>query len=317
MTVLPTPESTESLSDTARGGPFSGERLTEALAGVCAAAGLDPEGATLIKCTANAVFRLASAPVVVRIGASTALNHRVEKVVHVATWLAEHDFPSVRLLPGVPQPVTYDGYVATVWEAVPDGGKRPRGRDLGKLLRRVHDLPEPASWLPRWQPLADVAARIGEATGLDNGLSPADLVFLQDRYDEVADQLSRLEFPSPPSLVHGDAHLGNLIPGPAGPVLCDFDSSSYGPPEWDLTPLAVGVIRFGEPAGRYRELATTYGMDVTRWRGFPVLRAVRELKLITSVLPIIGTRPAVRAELFRRLADVRSGNTSGRWARYT
>lgn len=314
MTVLPTPEST---ADTARGGPFSGERLTEALAGVCAAAGLDPKGATLIKCTANAVFRLASAPVVVRIGASTALNHRVEKVVHVATWLAEHDFPSVRLLPGVPQPVTFDGYVATVWEAVPDGGRRPRGRDLGTLLRRIHDLPEPASWLPRWQPLADVAARIGEATGLDNGLAPADLVFLQDRYDEVADQLSRLEFSSPPSLVHGDAHLGNLIPGPAGPVLCDFDSSSYGPPEWDLTPLAVGVIRFGEPAGRYRELATTYGMDVTRWRGFPVLRAVRELKLITSVLPIIGTRPAVRAELFRRLADVRSGNTSARWARYT
>ncbi len=316
MTVLPIPESTDSLSDTTRGGPFSGERLAEALTGVCAAAGLDPAGATLIKCTANAVFRLAGAPVVVRIGASTALNHRVEKVVHVATWLAEHDVPAVRLLPGVPQPVTYDGYVATVWEAVPVGGKRPRGRDLGKLLRRIHDLPEPASWLPTWRPLADVAARIGEATELDS-LDPADLAFLQDRYDEVADQLAHLEFPSPPSLVHGDAHLGNLIPGPAGPVLCDFDSSSYGPPEWDLTPLAVGVIRFGEPAGRYRELVRTYGMDVTRWRGFPVLRAVRELKLITSVLPIIGTRPAVRAELFRRIADVRSGNTSARWARYT
>ena len=312
MTVLPTPEST---SDT--GGPFSGERLAEALTGVCAAAGLDPEGATLIKCTANAVFRLASAPVVVRIGASTALNHRVEKVVHVATWLAEHDVPAVRLLPGVPQPVTFDGYVATVWEAVPHGGKRPRGRDLGKLLRLIHDLPEPASWLPHWRPLDDVAARIGEATDLDAGIDPADLAFLKDRHDDVADQLARLEFPSAPSLVHGDAHLGNLIPGPAGPVVCDFDSSSLGPPEWDLTPLAVGVIRFGEPAGRYRELVRTYGMDVTRWPGFPVLRAVRELKLITSVLPIIGTRPAVRAELFRRMADVRSGNTSARWARYT
>ncbi|MFC4854853.1 phosphotransferase family protein [Actinophytocola glycyrrhizae] len=314
MTVLPTPESAESAASlSGTGGPFSGERLAEALTGVCAAAGLDPEGATLIKCTANAVFRLASAPVVVRIGASTALNHRVEKVVHVATWLAEHDVPAVRLLPGVAQPVTYDGYVATIWEAVPTGGERPRGRDLGKLLRRIHDLPEPASWLPTWRPLADVAARIGEATDLDD----TDLAFLQDRYDDVADQLSRLEFPSAPSLVHGDAHLGNLIPGPAGPVWCDFDSSSLGPPEWDLTPLAVGVIRFGEPAGRYRELVRTYGVDVTRWRGFPVLRAVRELKLITSVLPIIGTRPAVRAELFRRMADVRSGNTSARWARYT
>jgi aminoglycoside phosphotransferase (APT) family kinase protein len=302
------------LPDTApgRGDPFSGARLAEALAGVCEVAGLDPAGATLIKCTANAVFQLAGAPVVVRIGASTALRHRVEKVVHVATWLAEHDVPAVRLLPGVPQPIQYDGYVATVWEAVPAGGKRPRGRDLGKLLRRIHDLPQPASWLPAWRPLADVQARIGEAD-----LDDADLAFLQDRYDDVADQLSRLEFPSAPSLVHGDAHLGNLIPSPAGAVLCDFDSSSFGPPEWDLTPLAVGVVRFGEPAGRYRELARTYGMDVTRWSGFSVLRAVRELKLITSVLPIIGTRPEVRAELFRRMADVRSGNTSARWARYT
>jgi aminoglycoside phosphotransferase (APT) family kinase protein len=315
VTVLPTSGSPDTVRISAGPGdsPFSGERLAEALAGVCAVAGLDPAGATLIKCTANAVFRLASAPVVVRIGASTALRHRVEKVVKVATWLAEHDVPAVRLLPGMAQPVQYDGYVATVWEAVAAGGKRPRGRDLGKLLRRIHDLPQPASWLPPWQPLADVRARIGEATDLD----PADLAFLQDRYDDVADQLSRLDFPSPPSLVHGDAHLGNLIPSPAGPVLCDFDSSSYGPPEWDLTPLAVGVVRFGEPAGRYRELARTYGMDVTHWSGFAVLRAVRELKLITSVLPIIGSRPEVRAELFRRMADVRSGNTSARWARYT
>jgi len=312
VTVVPTPESTSDVVPV-RAGRFSRDHLFEILAGVCAEAGLDPAGATLIKCTANAVFRLASAPVVVRVGASTALRHRVEKVVHVATWLAEHDVPAVRLLPGVPQPVRFDGYDATLWEAVPDGGRPARGRDLGKLLRRIHDLPEPASWLPPWRPLADVQARIGEATDL----APADLAFLQDRYDEVADQLSHLEFPSAPALVHGDAHLGNLIPSPAGAVLCDFDSSSLGPPEWDLTPLAVGVVRFGEPAGRYRELARTYGMDVTRWSGFGVLRAVRELKLITSVLPIIGSRPAVRAELFRRMADVRSGNTSARWARYT
>lgn len=316
MTVLPTSGAPSHVAPRS-GDPFSGERLTEALAGVCAVAGLDPVGATLIKCTANAVFRLASAPVVVRIGASTALRHRVEKVVHVATWLAEHDVPAVRLLAGVPQPVTHDGYVATIWEAVPAGGKRPRGRDLGKLLRRIHDLPQPASWLPKWRPLADVRARIGEAAELDSALDPADLAFLLDRHDDVADQLSRLEFPSEPSLVHGDAHLGNLIPSPAGPVLCDFDSSSYGPPEWDLTPLAVGVVRFGDPVGRYRELVRTYGMDVTHWSGFAVLRAVRELKLITSVLPIIGSRPEVRAELFRRMADVRSGNTSARWARYT
>ena len=74
---------------------------------------------------------------------------------------------------------------------------------------------------------------------------------------------------------------------------------------------------FGEPVGRYRELVRSYGFDVTRWEGFRVLREVRELKLITSVLPILSSRPEVRPEFFRRLTDVRRGDNSARWARYT
>jgi hypothetical protein len=125
-----------------------------------------------------------------------------------------------------------------------------------------------------------------------------------------------LEFALPRGFVHGDAHLGNLIPGPGGPVLCDFDSSGVGPPEWDLIPFAVGVLRFGESAADFRELSQAYGFDVTGWSGFPVLREVRELKLITSVLPIMRSTPQVRPELLRRLRDFRAGDTSAQWARY-
>jgi hypothetical protein len=302
-------------SDTAprRGGQFSPANLAEAFGEICAAAGLDPAGATLLRCTNNAVYELATAPVVVRIVASNALRHRVGKVVRVATWLAEHEVPAVRLLPGIVQPVRAGDYRATVWESVPHGGRRARGRDLAKLLRRLHELPEPGFPLQAWEPLDDVRRRIGEA----DGLNAADLAFLRDRCEEVSERLAAVEFALPTSLLHGDAHLGNLIPSPAGPVLCDFDSASLGPPEWDLTPLAVGVVRFGEPAGRYRELVRSYGFDVTRWKGFRVLREVRELKLITSVLPILSSRPEVRPEFFRRLADVRRGDRSARWARYT
>jgi Ser/Thr protein kinase RdoA (MazF antagonist) len=296
-----------------RSGQFSPDNLAEALSAVCVEAGLDPAGAELLRCTNNAVFELASAPVVVRIVASNALRHRVDKVVRVATWLAEHDVPAVRLVPGVDQPVTAGPYAATVWELVRCGGKQPRGRDLAKLLRRMHELPEPPFPLPAWEPLDDVRRRIGEA----DGLGDADLAFLRERCEAISERLDNLEFVQPTSLLHGDAHLGNLIPSPAGPVLCDFDSASLGPPEWDLTPLAVGVVRFGEPAGRYRELVRSYGFDVTRWKGFRVLREVRELKLITSVLPILSSRPEVRPEFFRRLADVRRGDNSARWARYT
>lgn len=296
-----------------RGGQFSQASLAEALTAVCAVAGLDPTGAQLLRCTNNAVFQLASQPVVVRIMASNALAHRADKVVRVATWLAEHEVPAVRLLPGIVQPVRAGRYLATVWETAPPGGRRQRGRDLAKLLRRLHQLPEPAFRLPVWEPLDDVRRRIGEADGLDD----ADLAFLLNRCDEVSQRLAAVEFGHPPVLLHGDAHLGNVIPTSSGPVLCDFDSASLGPLEWDLTPLAVGVVRFGEPAGRYREFVRTYGLDATRSPVFQVLREVRELKLITSVLPILSSRPEVRPELLRRLADVRRGDTSARWARYT
>ncbi len=59
-----------------------------------------------------------------------------------------------------------------------------------------------------------------------------------------------------------------------------------------------------------------YGFDVTGWSGYPVLRQVRELKLTTSVLPILRSNPAVRDELHRRLADFRAGNTSSTWSPY-
>ncbi|OLF18328.1 phosphotransferase family protein [Actinophytocola xanthii] len=304
-----------STSDTApdRRGQFSPDGLAAALVEVCAIAGLDPAGARLVRCTNNAVFELARHPVVVRIVASNALRHRVDKVVRVATWLAEHEVPAVRLVPGIVQPVYAGEYLATVWEAVPQGGRRPRGRDLAKLLHRLHALPEPSFRLPDWQPLDDVRRRIGEA----DGLGAAELAFLLNRCDEVSERLEAAEFTLPPVLLHGDAHLGNVIPSPLGPVLCDFDSASRGPLEWDLTPLAVGVVRFGEPAGRYREFVRTYGVDVTTSPTFEVLREVRELKLITSVLPILSSRPEVRPELFRRLDDVRRGDSSARWARYT
>jgi aminoglycoside phosphotransferase (APT) family kinase protein len=292
-------------------GRFTPERLTEVLASVCAAAGLDPRGARLLKFTANAVFRLRE-PVVVRIAGSTALRHRVAKVVRVAGWLAEHDVPAVRLLPGLPQPVRVGDYLATVWEAVPAGRKRPTSRDLAVLLRVLHGLPRPAFDLPTWQPLDDVRRRLGDAEELD----PADRRFLEDRCAELADRLAALDYPLPESVVHGDAHLGNLVPGPAGPLLCDFDSTCLGPPEWDLTPIPVGLDRFGGSRRAARVFTREYGFDVTRWPGFAVLREVRELKLATSVLPILRSQPGVVPELRRRLDSVRTGDTSAGWSRY-
>lgn len=295
-----------------RHGRFSQERLLDVLAVVCAAAGLDHRGARLLKFTANAVFRLRTAPVVVRIAGSTALSHRPAKVVRVARWLAENDVPAVRLLPGLAQPVWVGAYQATVWQAVPAGGRRPTVSDLAVLLRRLHDLPRPDFDLPVWTPLDDVRRRLGDAEGLD----PADRGFLEDRCAELASLLTTLDYPLGIGVVHGDAHLGNVVPSPDGPVLCDFDSTCLGPREWDLTPIPVGLSRFGGSARAATRFARVYGTDVTRWPGFSVLREVRELKLATSVLPILRSNPGVAPELRKRLHSVRTGDTSAGWSRY-
>jgi hypothetical protein len=294
-------------------GRFSKKSLTKALSDVCQQIGLDPTGATLLRFTNNAVYRLAGDQAVVRIVGSHGLRHRVEKVVRIAGWFAEYDVRTVRLLAGIEQPIKVGQHVATVWEVVPSGGHQPRGRDLGRLLSQIHELPPPTFDLPVWDPLDDVRRRVDDAEALDDD----DRQFLLACCERLEGTLADLRFELPTAVVHGDAHLGNLISSPDGPVLCDFDSTCVGPPEWDLTPVAVGVSRFGEPAGTYQEIVRVYGWDVTRWAGFQVLREVRELKLITSVLPSVRSNPEVRPELMRRLDDFRRGDTHARWVRYT
>ncbi|HWD05083.1 MAG TPA: aminoglycoside phosphotransferase family protein [Amycolatopsis sp.] len=285
--------------------------MREALVETCALLGLDPAGARLLRFTNNAVYTLATAPVVVRIVGSTRLRHRVGTVVWVAEYFARHGVPAIRLLEGVGQPIVVGPHLVTAWHEVPSVGFPATTADLAGLLRRVHALPPPEG-LVAWAPFTAIRARVSDAEELSDG----DRAFLLDRCAEVEGRLAELDFQLARSLVHGDAHPGNVIPGPAGPVLCDFDSACVGPPEWDLTPLAVGRERFGDPPSHYERFAEAYGFDVTAWSGFAVLRAVRELKLTTSVLPILRSHPQVRPELRRRLDDLRHGRTDTVWARY-
>lgn len=293
-------------------GRYTRPKLAMALAEVCAAAGLDSRGARLVRFVNNGVFWLREHPVIVRIVLAPSFSYRAVNVVEAGRWLAEHGVPAVRLLPGVQQPVRAGGHLATLWEAVDESGSAPDGRDLAGLLRQVHSLPIPPT-LPCWQPMEDVRRRLSDAEQLD----PDDRYFLEQRCDDVEGRLAELSFPLPRSVVHGDAHLGNLIASPSGVLLCDLDSLCVGPPEWDLTPMAVGRLRMGHPPERYEQLAASYGFDVTEWSGFQVLRDLRELKITISVLPILRSNPRVRDELRRRLRSMRAGDATARWAPYS
>jgi hypothetical protein len=293
-------------------GRLTRDKLQGILAAVSARAGVDPAGAELIKFTNNAVFRLTRAPAVIRIAGSSAVRQRAGKVVQVAQWLAEHGIPAVRLLPGIDQPVLADGHLATVWQQIPAAGPRPTGTDLAGLLRRFHALPAPSFALPTWQPFEEIRQRLAEP----EGLGADDHALLVRRCDELETELAQVRFVLPTGVIHGDAFLGNLIPGPDGPALCDFDSTSTGPREWDLTPVAVGGLRLNYAVDDHTPLAVCYGFDVTAWDGFPVLRQIRELKLVTSVVPILRSNPSIREQFQHRLRTFKSGDTTARWEPY-
>lgn len=285
------------------------QRLVSGLLAICAELGLDPTGARLLRNVNNAVFRLSRDPVVVRLVTLPSYIPRAKLAVAAATVFAEHDVPAIRLLPGIPQPVYAGEYVATVWQLVPPIGPPPGGANLASLLRAVHAVPTPCRALPNWDPLTDFDNRMRHTTSM----SSADRDFLLRRSAELAAAVAELHFALPTAVVHGDAHLGNVIPGPNDPVLCDFDSCAIGPPEWDLTPVAVSDVRFSRPAAHQRDFIQTYGFDVRGWDGFEVLHGIRDLKLIAGVFPRVGSSPAVQAEFDHRMASLRAGRLSDRW----
>lgn len=291
-------------------GGLSPGRLDAVLTGVAKLAGFDAGDARLIKFTNSAVFDLPSAGVVVKVAGSKLVTDRIPRVLDVVRWLQSHDFPAVRPLEGIAQPVHSLGHAATVWVRVAPSGPAPTGQDLAHLVRRFHDLPAPAG-LPAWAPTTGIRQRLAEADGLDD----RDLAFLHDRCAEVEGEVAHLRPDLPLGPIHGDAFLGNLIPGPDGPVLCDFDSTSIGPREWDLTPIAVGSLRFDYADDPHPSFADTYGVDVTAWDGFETLRRLRELQLVTSVVPVLRGNTAVRAQFHHRLTSLKAGD-SIRWQPY-
>lgn len=294
-------------------GRFAEPRLRDALAALCDAGGLDGRDARLLKVTNNAVFHLPHADVAIRITTTTALHHRVPKVVAVARWLADLTYPAVRLRDSVCQPLAAGDFLATVWDYVLPSDPQPDGRDLGQLLLQLHAIQAPPPPLPPLSILDDVRRRLGDADGLDDD----DRDYLAQRGDALTDALASVDYALSPGAIHGDAHTGNLIRNPASTVLLlDLDSFSHGPREWDLVPAALGAVRFHNTQS-YRQLVEVYGFDVTAWSGWPILRAVRELQLLASAVPRIASSSRVAAQFAHRLRTVRHADPDAAWQPYS
>jgi aminoglycoside phosphotransferase len=272
------------------------------------AAGLSPSGAEPIRLAENDLWRLPGG-IVIRISRPGQMTAATREIA-VTRWLADHDFPAVRPLP-LAQPLLAGDRPATYWHELPPH-RAATAADLAPLLRRLHGLP-----LPHGLPLghADPFTRLTERLTTVRVLDEGDRDFLLARLDQLRRAWAHLPSGRPTSVIHGDAWAGNCaVTGDGRRILLDFERTSLGHPEWDLTSTAVALDTTGTlTEAAYQDFCVAYGYDVRDWPGYPTLRAIRELRMTTFALQIADQEPTALPQAHHRIACLRGHHGPRPW----
>jgi hypothetical protein len=132
---------------------FSSSAALPVLRAACEQTGLDSDGAELVRLGENAIFQLASAPIVVRIARSADRMRRVEKELCVARWLTGAHVPAIGVCEQVDQPLLVDDHPVSFWQTVTGGDPPPTTADLARLLAAFHGLAGCPCDMPGFDPL--------------------------------------------------------------------------------------------------------------------------------------------------------------------
>lgn len=289
---------------------FTPQTTREVLETASEIAGVDPRGAELVRMGENAMFRLASAPIIARVGRSITAGR---KETRVANWLASHQFPAARTAPTDREFVVVGDLVVTFWEVIDESPQPVGSGELGDVLRRLHSLPEPSDLaLPFFEPMPKVESRL---KNIGSALSVDERSFLSARKEELEEQFASLQFRLGFGPVHGDYHKANLMRDESGTVrLIDFEDFCWGPREWDACVEAVRYDAMGWTGDdEYVAYVDAYGFDPLTWDGYPVIRSVRELNMTTWLAQQVGQSAQVNEEVHKRIADLQAGERPRDW----
>jgi aminoglycoside phosphotransferase (APT) family kinase protein len=253
------------------------------------------------------LYRLAGG-IVVRVTRPGQLS-TAAKEVKVSRWLRSLGVPVVEALPGIDQPVSIDGRAVTFWWELPPH-RRSTIAELATVLSQLHALPEPDFELPPLAPFVRLRERLAETTIL----SPEDRDWLVTHLSTLEASYEALPEGRARCAIHGDAWVGNLAVTEYGPVLLDLERFAYGPPEWDLSSIAVDYATFGSFSREVWEgFCQRYGYDVTTWSGFELLRDARELRKVTFALQLAPQREDIAEQAHYRLACIRGEHGPRPW----
>jgi len=283
---------------------FIPARTRAVLETACRIAGVEASGATLLRHHTNAVYVLATAPIVVKIGRP----HRDSNidVVGLVRWLEQESVPTVALL-DTDQPLQIAGCPVTLWRYLDQQRGVLRAAELAEPLATLHSRAAvPPIRLPNEQ-IRNTIAAIGNAIDTAEILTPEDRALLHTRRDGLAEQAPEVRYAMDPGVIHGDAHHRNALwdKHEGRTVLCDWENAAIGPPEWDLVTIEVHCRRFGHPISEYQQFSRYYGIDIRDWSGYTWLRNLRELRMITTNARKSAPGSAPGAEVLRRIEALR------------
>ncbi|MGC0403363.1 aminoglycoside phosphotransferase [Streptomyces sp. SAI-126] len=290
---------------------FTSAGATRVMVAACRAAGLDDRDAELIRLGENALFRLASAPVIVRVARGKEWLPKARTEVAVSGWLAEEGFPAARIVGDLEQPLLVEGHPVTFWHLIVEGDRKATYGELGGVLRDLHSLKLPEGLeLPSFEPFDKQELRMERAV-----IPPDDKVFLRKRWRELQDKYAELRFETPKGPVHGDAHVQNLMVDDRGEViLIDFEAFCYDHPEWDLMVTAVEHHSLGwQTDEQYADFVAAYGRDLYDWPGYETLRGLQEFGMTTWLMQNVQEDEETAAEYRRRIAGLRNDDAPRDW----
>ncbi|MGW4823668.1 phosphotransferase enzyme family protein [Streptomyces sp. NPDC004227] len=290
---------------------FTSAGAARVMSAACRAAGLDDRGAELIRLGENALFRLASVPVIVRVARGREWLRTARKEVAVSQWLADEGFPAARIVEDLEQPLVVDGHPVTFWHLIVEGDRKATYGELGATLRDLHAFKLPNELeLPSFDPFDKQGRRLDRAV-----IPEDDKVFLRKRWRELRDKYAELHFETPKGPVHGDAHVQNLMVDDQGQViLIDFEAFCFDHPEWDLMVTAVEHHSLGwQTDEQYADFVAAYGRDLYDWPGYETLRGLQEFGMTTWLMQNVQEDERTAAEYRRRIAGLRNDDAPRDW----
>jgi hypothetical protein len=210
--------------------PSTGQAVAASVA--CARAlGLPADAPEVIAEGFSVRVRLHPAPVVTRV-VTVGRQLRpdplpwLEREVSVARHLVASGVPVVAPWDDA-GPHLAEGLEVSLWCWTEHDSHKVSAADFGAMLGPLHDAL--ASYTGELPPLA------GPLTDIATALS----VSSDPTLHRAAAELVPLALSWPRRPLHGDAHTGNVLMTPGGPLWTDFEDVCVGPVEWDLASMTI------------------------------------------------------------------------------